>query len=297
MPTATSSSPRSPTPSDAAAAAVSAQRALIEHDVAGRPRRPGAHGPAHGRGDRHRGRATRASTSTGRRESARPVTAGRSSLRRRRTRPFRASTMRDLGIHRLAGLPEPEHIFQVLADGLPRDFPPLRNTVAMLGNAMRVVIAEDSILLREGVVASARGVGLRGARPVRQRGRPAAARRDAQARRRDRRHPHAADPHRRRASWRHATIREQLPGDRRARPVAVRGVGVRDGPARRRRRGGRLPPQGSRLRPGGVRLGRAARRRGRIGARPGGRQPARRPPPRRRPPRRRSLPASGRCSS
>ena len=60
--------------------------------------------------------------------------------------------VRDLGSHRLAGLPEPEHIHQLLADGLPRDFPPLRNTVAMLGNAMTVVIAEDSILLREGVV-------------------------------------------------------------------------------------------------------------------------------------------------
>jgi DNA-binding NarL/FixJ family response regulator/class 3 adenylate cyclase len=61
-------------------------------------------------------------------------------------------TTRDLGTHRLAGLPDPEHIFQLLADGLPRDFPPLRNTIAMLGNAMRTVIADDSVLLREGVV-------------------------------------------------------------------------------------------------------------------------------------------------
>jgi DNA-binding NarL/FixJ family response regulator/class 3 adenylate cyclase len=59
--------------------------------------------------------------------------------------------VRDLGTHRLAGLPEPEHIHQLLADGLPRDFPPLRNTIAMLGNAMPVVIAEDSVLLREGL--------------------------------------------------------------------------------------------------------------------------------------------------
>ena len=59
--------------------------------------------------------------------------------------------VRDLGSHRLAGLPEPEHIHQLLADGLPRDFPPLRNTIALLGNAMTVVIAEDSVLLREGV--------------------------------------------------------------------------------------------------------------------------------------------------
>ena len=62
------------------------------------------------------------------------------------------STTRDLGTHSLSGLPEPERIHQLLADGLPRDFPPLRNTTAMLGHAIRVVIAEDSVLLREGVV-------------------------------------------------------------------------------------------------------------------------------------------------
>ena len=62
------------------------------------------------------------------------------------------STTRDLGTHSLSGLPEPEQIHQLLADGLPRDFPQLRNTTAMLGHAIRVVIAEDSVLLREGVV-------------------------------------------------------------------------------------------------------------------------------------------------
>ena len=58
---------------------------------------------------------------------------------------------KDLGTHRLQGLPDPEHIHQVLADGLPRDFPPLRGTVSQLGDARRVVIADDSVLLREGV--------------------------------------------------------------------------------------------------------------------------------------------------
>jgi DNA-binding NarL/FixJ family response regulator/class 3 adenylate cyclase len=60
--------------------------------------------------------------------------------------------VRDLGTHRLAGLPDPERVYQLLADGLPRDFPPLRNTVGGLGNAMKVVIADDSVLLREGIV-------------------------------------------------------------------------------------------------------------------------------------------------
>jgi DNA-binding NarL/FixJ family response regulator len=39
----------------------------------------------------------------------------------------------------------------VIADGLPRDFPPLRGTVSQLGDARRVVLADDSVLLREGV--------------------------------------------------------------------------------------------------------------------------------------------------
>ncbi len=59
---------------------------------------------------------------------------------------------RDLGSHQLAGLSEPERIHQLLADDLPRDFPPLRNTVSQLGAGCRVVIADDTVLLREGVV-------------------------------------------------------------------------------------------------------------------------------------------------
>jgi DNA-binding NarL/FixJ family response regulator/class 3 adenylate cyclase len=59
---------------------------------------------------------------------------------------------RDLGSHQLSGLAEPERIHQLLKDGLPRDFPPLRNTVSQLGAGRRVAIAEDSVLLREGVV-------------------------------------------------------------------------------------------------------------------------------------------------
>jgi len=58
---------------------------------------------------------------------------------------------KDLETHRLQGLPDPERIHQVLVDGLPRDFPPLRGTVSQLGDARRVVIADDSVLLREGV--------------------------------------------------------------------------------------------------------------------------------------------------
>jgi len=57
----------------------------------------------------------------------------------------------DLGLHRFPGLAEPERVFQVLADDLLRDFPPLRDAIGALGGGMRVVLADDSVLLREGV--------------------------------------------------------------------------------------------------------------------------------------------------
>ena len=136
---------------DAVAASVSAQRALIEHEWAGV-------NPVRVRMGLHTGEAIVTEdgyTGIDVHRAARIGSAGHggqilASAATHGSVP--SATMRDLGIHRLAGLPEPDHIFQVLADGLPRDFPPLRNTIAMLGNAMRVVIAEDSILLREGIV-------------------------------------------------------------------------------------------------------------------------------------------------
>jgi len=72
------------------------------------------------------------------------------------TEPTRAAVLDqpvvELGTHRFPGLSDPERVFQLAAEGLPRDFPPLRDTVATLGSGMRVVIAEDSVLLREGIV-------------------------------------------------------------------------------------------------------------------------------------------------
>jgi DNA-binding NarL/FixJ family response regulator/class 3 adenylate cyclase len=59
--------------------------------------------------------------------------------------------VRDLGVHRLAGLNEPEQILQIVVDDLDEAFPPLRHTVGEVGSAMRVVLADDSVLLREGV--------------------------------------------------------------------------------------------------------------------------------------------------
>ena len=58
---------------------------------------------------------------------------------------------RDLGTYRLRGLPDPERIYQVVVPGLPNDFPPLRSDAGEVGGGLRVVLADDSLLLREGI--------------------------------------------------------------------------------------------------------------------------------------------------
>src|SRR4029079_16897213 len=76
----------------------------------------------------------------------------------------------DLGPQPFKGLPEPERIYQVVADGLRQDFPPLRlrpEAAGMLAQAsnpgaMRVVVAEDSVLLREGIARLLEDAGLEG---------------------------------------------------------------------------------------------------------------------------------------
>jgi DNA-binding NarL/FixJ family response regulator len=57
---------------------------------------------------------------------------------------------RDLGEHRLLGLPHPEHLFQLEGEGLATDLPPLRNSEPAAA-ATRAVLADDSVLLREGI--------------------------------------------------------------------------------------------------------------------------------------------------
>ena len=62
-----------------------------------------------------------------------------------------AEELRDLGVHQLRGLDQPERIYQLGQ----QEFPPLRADVAEqgLGARIRVVLAEDSVLLREGVAS------------------------------------------------------------------------------------------------------------------------------------------------
>ena len=56
----------------------------------------------------------------------------------------------ELGVFEFRGLRGPERIFQLVADGLPSEFPPLRNARRHAQHT-RAVIAEDSALLREGL--------------------------------------------------------------------------------------------------------------------------------------------------
>jgi class 3 adenylate cyclase/ActR/RegA family two-component response regulator len=65
---------------------------------------------------------------------------------------------RELGEYWLRGLPEPERIFQLEAPGLETDFPPLRfaddaSLSPTFETTVRVVLADDSVLLREGIAA------------------------------------------------------------------------------------------------------------------------------------------------
>src|SRR5439155_11790145 len=72
---------------------------------------------------------------------------------------------RDLGEHTLKDLDRPERLYQLVVPDLPSDFPPLRGTGATLTDEAaasageRVVVADDSVLLREGLVRLLRDAG------------------------------------------------------------------------------------------------------------------------------------------
>jgi DNA-binding NarL/FixJ family response regulator/class 3 adenylate cyclase len=58
--------------------------------------------------------------------------------------------LEDLGDHQLPGIDQPERLFQLNAVGLPTGFPPL-STARKGFRGVRVVLADDSVLLREGI--------------------------------------------------------------------------------------------------------------------------------------------------
>jgi DNA-binding NarL/FixJ family response regulator/class 3 adenylate cyclase len=75
-----------------------------------------------------------------------------------RTLELSAAEARDLGEHHFKGLQDPERVYQLVGEGLREEFPPLRvdgggrhDVPTSNGTRMRVVVAEDSVLLREGI--------------------------------------------------------------------------------------------------------------------------------------------------
>jgi class 3 adenylate cyclase/DNA-binding NarL/FixJ family response regulator len=58
----------------------------------------------------------------------------------------------DMGEHRLKGIPRLTRLYRVVADGIETEFPPLPGS-APAEAPIRVALADDSVLLREGVAA------------------------------------------------------------------------------------------------------------------------------------------------
>ncbi len=136
--------------------------------LAGRAVRAGSHRDPHGHAARSAWRATRASTSCVPRVSRTPATEARSSPPQPRSRGWTESRHATSASHRLEGLPAARaHPSSSLADDLPRDFPPLRNTIATLGNAMTRRARGRLRPAARGSRATARRVGIRGRGAVR----------------------------------------------------------------------------------------------------------------------------------
>jgi CheY-like chemotaxis protein len=77
-----------------------------------------------------------------------------------RTAALAEGSVRDLGSYELAGLPEPERVFQLVADDLPYDFPALRRGRRIDDIRLRVALADDSVLVREGIAGLLEDAGM-----------------------------------------------------------------------------------------------------------------------------------------
>ena len=119
-------------------------------------------------------------------------------------------TLRDLGEHHLRGVDEPERLHQLGA----ADFPALRADAAEvgLGARTRIVLADDSVLLREGIARLLEDAGFEIVGQAGNADELMLKVRSLLARRRDRRHPHAADPHGRGARARPRRSARSIPG-------------------------------------------------------------------------------------
>ena len=146
------------------------------------------------------------------------------------------------------------------------------------GDPMRVAVGDDAVILREGLARLLQEAGFEVVGVAADAEELLELVDRSRAGRRDRRHPHAADAHRRGAASGEGDPRG-APGDRHPRALPARARSLRDRAAVERDRRRRLSAQGARGRPRRAVGERPPRRAGRLGARPGGRQPARRPAP------------------
>jgi len=68
-----------------------------------------------------------------------------------RTAELVDAPLRDLGVYELPGLTERERLFQLEDRELPSEFPPPRSARRCDGGRIRVALADDSVLIREGI--------------------------------------------------------------------------------------------------------------------------------------------------
>ena len=67
----------------------------------------------------------------------------------------------ELGRFELRGVPEPQRLFQLVADGLPQDFPQPRFARRVDDDRLSVVLADDSMLIRDGIALLLEEAGMR----------------------------------------------------------------------------------------------------------------------------------------
>jgi class 3 adenylate cyclase/CheY-like chemotaxis protein len=78
-----------------------------------------------------------------------------------RTAELAGAEARELGCFELRGVPEPQRLFQLVADGLPQDFPPPRFAKRVDDGRLSVVLADDSMLVRDGIARLLEEAGIR----------------------------------------------------------------------------------------------------------------------------------------
>lgn len=78
-----------------------------------------------------------------------------------RTAELAGAEALELGCFELRGVPEPQRLFQLVAEGLPQDFPPPRFARRVDNDRLSVVLADDSMLIRDGIARLLEDAGMR----------------------------------------------------------------------------------------------------------------------------------------